>query len=68
MNRAPDVFFDIRLMQMVHLNNVEAMKFVRRSKSPVEVANIKQIVAKNEDPAKKSLTISSTGNQSTFSI
>ena len=33
-------------MQMVHLNNVEAMKFMRRSKSPVEVENIKHIEAK----------------------
>ena len=50
-----------RLMQMVHLNNVEAMKFVRRSKSPVEVDNIKQIVAKD---AQKNPTISNTGNLS----
>ena len=46
---------------MVHLNNVEAMKFVRRSKSPVEVDNIKQIVAKDAD-AQKNPTISNTGN------
>ena len=31
---------------MVHLNNVEAMKFMRRSKSPVEVENIKHVEAK----------------------
>jgi hypothetical protein len=33
-------------MQMVHMNNVEAMKFMRRSKSPVEFENIKHIEAK----------------------
>ena len=45
---------------MVHLNNVEAMKYVRRSKSPVEVENIKQILAKGAE-AKKNPTIAGTG-------
>ena len=39
---------------MVHMNNVEAMKFMRRSKSPVEVENIKQIAAKGSDKVKGS--------------
>jgi hypothetical protein len=43
-------------MQMVHMNNVEAMKFMRRSKSPVEVENIKQIAAKGSDNVKGSVS------------
>ncbi len=41
---------------MVHMNNVEAMKFMRRSKSPVEVENIKQIAAKGSDNVKGSVS------------
>ena len=41
---------------MVHLNNVDAMKFMRLSKPAVEFGNIKQIVAKGSDNSKKSQT------------
>ena len=43
-------------MQMVHLNNVDSMKFMRLSKPPVEFDNIKQVVAKDGDNNKKSQT------------
>ena len=43
-------------MQMVHLNNVDSMKFMRLSKPPVEFDNIKQVVAKDGDTNKKSQT------------
>ena len=40
---------------MVHLNNVDAMKYMRLSKSRVEVEDIKQIMAKENDNKKTPL-------------
>jgi hypothetical protein len=52
------VFYNIdhRLMQMIHLNNVDAMKFMRLSKSPVDVDNIKQTVAKDGECKKTTVS------------